>query len=375
MTASRRNRICLTWLLALEALALGGCRTGRLMNPTAIPREYLVSHVDNAQTIDLSKLATSSASNELIDCGDLLTVTIQSGLPGDGEDPNMPVRVGEDGNAMVPLIGGVPVAGMEMTAAEQAIRTAAIERGVFRNPSVTVEMKQQRTNRVTVLGAVNTPGTYELPRSSSSLLAAIVQAEGFSADAGTDVEIRRPALRAEAVPSEPDFNVASGGTHLTSYEQPHGTLRPPSSTRIDLVSATKEVGNNKEYYLDDGDVVMVEKRDPIPVQVIGLVTRAGPVKVPANQDLHLLDAIAQAGGLSTPYVDKIYLLRRVQGSDQPMVVQISMKEAKKSGKGNLLLGAGDVVSVEQSAPNFAMEMFKTVVPYAVSPALTATLLR
>ena len=48
-------------------------------------RNTLVAHVDNAQTIDLSKLATSSASNELIDCGDLLTVTIDSGYEGDRE--------------------------------------------------------------------------------------------------------------------------------------------------------------------------------------------------------------------------------------------------------------------------------------------------
>jgi polysaccharide biosynthesis/export protein len=375
MTANWRRTICLAWIVAAGAIALGGCARGRLIQAGTLPSEYLVAHVDNAQTIDLSKLATSSASNELIDCGDLLTVTVDSGLEADRENGSNTVRVGEDGNAQVPLVGSISVAGMELTAAEQVIRVAAVERGVFRNPSVTVEMKQARVNRITILGAVATPGTYEIPRADSSLLTAIVKAHGLSVDAGTDIEIRRPALRSEAVPADTEPSIASGGTQLTGYTKPQASLRPTSSTRINLISATKESAGKQEYYLDDGEVVMVEKRDPLPVHVIGLVTKPGQIKLPANQDLHLLDAIALAGGQATPYVNKIHLLRHVPGSDQPLVVEISLREAKSTGKGNMLLGPGDVVSVEQSPANFAMEMFKSIVPYAVSPALTATLLR
>ena len=135
------------------------------------------------------------------------------------------------------------------------------------------------------------------------------------------------------------------------------------------------MGGKREYYLDDGDVVMVEKRDPLPVHVIGLVARPGQIHLPVNQDTRLLDAVALAGGASSPYVNKILLLRRVSGSDQPLVIEVSLRDAKRTGRGNFLLGPGDVVSVEQSAPNFAMDMFKTVIPYAISPTLTATLLR
>ncbi len=173
----------------------------------------------------------------------------------------------------------------------------------------------------------------------------------------------------------PDNNLASDGNQQTGYAEPRTTLRPTSSTRINLISATTEVAGSREHYLDDGDVLMVEKRDPLPIDVIGLVGKPGQIRLPANQDLRLLDAIALAGGQSTPYVDKIHLLRRVKGSDQPLVVEISLRKAKATGEGNFLLGPGDVVSLEQSPANFAMEMLKTIVPYTVSPALTATLLR
>ena len=164
----------------------------------------------------------------MVACGDLLTLTIDSGYLEERE-PEMTVRVGEDGNAQVPLVGPVQVAGMELPAAEQAVRSVSIERGVYRNPIVTLAMKQPRVNRVTVLGAVKSPGTYELPASTSSLLDAIVKADGLAPEAGIEVEIRRPALRSETVPSEPDFNVAGEGPQLAGYTpagQGHAVLRP-----------------------------------------------------------------------------------------------------------------------------------------------------
>ena len=66
---------------------------------------------------------------------------------------------------------------------------------MFRNPCITVTMKQCRTRKVTVVGAVNKPGTHELPRGSSSLMAALLAAEGLSKEAGTEVEIRHTDSR------------------------------------------------------------------------------------------------------------------------------------------------------------------------------------
>ena len=245
---------------------------------------------------------------------------------------------------------------------------------MFRNPSVTLLMKQQRMNKVTVVGAVKEPGTYELARANSALLAGLIAAGGFSEDAGTEIEIRRPALRSEAAPrgSGRGENVAGTPVQQASFEQP-ATLRPTSSVRIDLISATKQTANSPDWYLDDGDVVMVEKRDPQPVQVIGLVGKPGQFPLPANKDMRLLDALAMAGGISTPYLDKVNVIRHLPGQNDPLIIRVSMREAKTKGKGNLLLGPGDIVSVEQTAPNFFFDMYKTIAPYAFSASLNSTL--
>jgi polysaccharide biosynthesis/export protein len=360
------------WLLALAALAVSGCARNRVLKATAMPPEYAIAPRQNAQTIDLSKLATSAVSSELIDRGDVLEVTIETGYDKERVNNNnsLSIRVGEDGMAQVSLIGPVQVAGLELTGAEQVIRMAAVERGIYRNPSVTVLMKHQRVNKVTVVGAVKEPGTYELPRANSGLLAALVAAQGLSEEAGTDIEIRRPALRANPPPS--GDKVAQGPNQLASYRETQADVRPTSSVRIDLIAATKQTNSNQNWSLDDGDVVMVERRDPQPIEVIGMVTKPGQFPLPAGKDLHVLDALALAGGTTTPYLDKINLIRRVPDRKEPLVVRISLHEAKTKGQGNLLLGAGDVVVVEQTGPNFAMDIFRTFAPYTLGATIGAT---
>ena len=75
-----------------------------------------------------------------------------------------PVRVADDGTVVIPLLGRMSLGGLEVKLAEQAVNSESIVRGVFRNPCITVTMKQCHTNKVTVVGAVNKPGTHELPR-------------------------------------------------------------------------------------------------------------------------------------------------------------------------------------------------------------------
>ena len=106
---------------------------------------------------------------------------------------SIPVRIGEDGAALIPLLGTIPLAGMQIEQAEQVIRQQAITRGIYRNPHVTVVMETKGANKVTVIGAVEKPGTYDLPRSASNLLTAFVAAGGLSSDASTNIEVRSPA--------------------------------------------------------------------------------------------------------------------------------------------------------------------------------------
>lgn len=357
------------------ALALAGCGGGGRIYKAArnMPAEFIAPPVENVQTIDLSKLANFSVSSELIDRGDVLEVTVTTGYAKEPAETS-PIRVAEDGSAIVPIVGRVQLAGLELQGAEQVVRTAAVERGVYRDPSVTLVMKRQRTNKITVIGAVEEPGVYELPRSASGLLAALVAAKGLSKEAGVEVEIRRPALH-NGTGAQPSLTPPGGGdrtagvtTSLASF-QPQSVIRPASSTKVNLITAAREGGGG--YTLDDGDVVMVEKRDPQPIHVIGLVTKPGQFDLPKNQDLHLLDAIALAGGPSIVVADKVHLIRHLSNHPEPIVIEVSLKEAKRQGKGNLRLTAGDVVSVEQTPETVVVGVMANFLRFGIGATLPA----
>jgi polysaccharide export outer membrane protein len=251
------------------------------------------------------------------------------------------------------------------------IAAAAVERGLFRNPTVTVTMNRRRTNQITVIGAVEKPGVYELPRGASNLLAAIVAADGLSKEAGTDVEIRRPAKIHSPESNAPDR--VAGNAQLTGYTTPGPSLDgmpampQPVSYRIDLANAAKQGDGGQQ--LQDGDVVMIERRDPQPVHVIGLVMKPGQFELPVNQDMHVLDAIAQAGGVSINVAEKIHVLRRVPGKEQPAVIEVSYQDARAGGSSNLRLAPGDIVSVEDTPTTVFFESIRTFFRVGFTSAL------
>jgi polysaccharide export outer membrane protein len=357
-TQDKRSRPRGWWLLAclLASWLTSGCQGARFYKATEVPTEYLARGVENVQTLDLSRLAGHAANSQQIAAGDLLEVAIETGY-ADQVDKAM-VRVADDGQATIPLVGRVALAGFEPETAERIIAGVAVERGLYRNPAVTIDVRRQRTNRVTVIGAVESPDVYELPSGSCSLLSAIVAAGGLNEHAGTSVEIRRSAAGLARRPS-PERVTPAG------FQQPAGAVQP-ASYKVDLVDAARQSQTN--YPLEDGDVVMVEKHDPQPFDVLGLVSKPGRFELPSNKDVRVLDALAMAGGTSTVWADKAHLIRHVPGEDKPIVVDISIKEAKQQGKGNLRLAPGDVVSVEQTPRTLVTGTLRAIAPYSI-PAI------
>ena len=344
--------------VVLAALGMIGCNRNYYYDPANLPPELEVAPTENPQTVDLSKLSGDTASSELIDRGDVLEVTIVAGLASE-DTTTFPVRVGDDGSANLPVIGKIPLAGLELEGAEQAIAAACVTSALFRKPHVTVTMKRQRVNRVTVIGAVNEPGVYSLPRGASYMLNALVAAGGLAEDAGAHVEVRHPRVRSPGnangvVLAFKDGDVPSDA-HLTELDAAQS-----KSVKINLIAAARE--GTGGVYTDDGSVVMVERRAPRPVQVMGLVREPGRFEIPLGQDLYVLDAISLAGGRSDKWADKVLVIRRIPGRAEPAVIRLSLRKAKLKGTGNLRLVPGDVVSVETTPTSLLFEFLRAFRP-------------
>ncbi len=359
----RRPRLLhAVWLGSLLMWAVGCASgpTGEIYTVDKLPPGMVAVHRDSSKTIDLSRLSSAVANSDIIDKGDVLQVEIAAGL-SEKDNVKLTVRVRDDGQAEIPVVGPVFVAGMDMANAEATISAACIQRDLYRAPNVTVTMKQQRTNKVTVVGAVKEPGVKMIPRGSSDLLASLVAAGGLADDAGTNVEIRNPRKSSTDESTPPSIATRADGTGVDAIG--FSVAADPVSSRtetikVDLVSATKAGTGGYQVY--DGAVIMVEKRDPEPVHVLGLVRSPNRYEFPIGQDLRVLDALALAGGISNPVANRVYIVRKLPGSNETAIISLTVSQAKRNEASNQRLSPGDVVSVEQTPATVLIDALKLI---------------
>jgi len=334
----------LTWV--------AGCRTA---NYTAanLPVELRAAPAPVSTGINLERMVGAGVGTSQIGPGDLVQITIVSGNGEERVTP-IPARIAQDGTVMVPLIGSVPVGGVEPAAAEQRIAAAAIERGIYRQPYVTVTVTEPAVNRVTVLGAVSKPGVVELSRGSCDLASAIAAAGGLSKEASTRIEVLHRGTRSFLAEDVGNSNgKPTEDVSLASYNEQLNSNTAPDVSRIDLAQAGSPALQNRR--LDDRDVVMVMPEQKQVIHVTGLVKTPDQYELPHDKDIRVLDAIAMAGGTTSLVADKVFVIRQLPNNPQPAVIKVSMAGAKRDGNQNLLLSSGDLVSVESTPSTMALD--------------------
>lgn len=381
-------------LLALLLVSSAGCTTARYQ-AASLPTAMRVAPNSAPGRIHLPNLATTAAGARDLSPGDLLDVRVLSGLEETTPDPQV-LQVNRQGVIDVPMVGPVAVAGLEPPDASRAIAAAAVERGVYRRPNVTLEVRERATRQITVLGAVTEPGVHELPVSACDVLNAIAAAGGMTEEAGPEVEVMhqtaRPQLAAAtpggvvpagaevdavgAAPAAstqaatPDGLSPSGVVQTVAYAGSAGAAGPVVE-KINLADSATHAAARQP--LSDRDVVMVPPREKRVIHVTGLVRKPDQFELPLDQDIRVLDAIAMAGGLKSAVADKVFVIRQSAAQDaggEPAVIEVSISKAKRQGAENLILGAGDLVSVES---NMATAMVDTVEKFfRVSLGLTST---
>ncbi|MEM8946996.1 MAG: SLBB domain-containing protein [Planctomycetota bacterium] len=346
-------------LFAFSILAAGCQSSG--YRAAQLPAEFRVSQSSPNKAIDLSRIASQGTSDSIIAPNDLLKVTVATGRHDEKNTP-VEIRVADNGTINVPVIGQVPVAGMEAFAAGQNIANLAIQRGMYKHPLVTVSIESKAINRITVLGAVEKPGTYEIPRGSSDLVSALAEAGGLTEEASTAIEVvRQPGYAlADNEPVQPSSSPEeTSEIQLAGYQSTRRANSPrpmePKTFKLDLAAGLPR--QYSDYRLSDRDVVRVVPLEKQVIHVTGLVTSPGQFDLPPDQDLRLLDAVALAGGSSSPVADKVFVIRHAKNRAEPLVIEASLAKAKQNGLENLLLTAEDTVSVEQTPATTIVDAF------------------
>lgn len=224
-----------------------------------------------------------SAGGFLLGPEDVLEITVW-GYP----DMTRVVTVRPDGQVAVPLAGTVPAAGRSVERLTQDL-TRAFAKYII-NPQVTVIVKEFRKIRVSVLGQVAHPGTYNLPP-GARVLDAVSVASGVTDNAAlTQAQLVR----------------ASGETQPLS---------------LDGLLVQQDMRQN--FILEPGDTLIVPEDTKNKFYVLGDVSRPGIY--PLKGDVTVLQALAIAGGPvqhGTSSSTTAHIVRRVDPREGPLTASV-----------------------------------------------------
>jgi polysaccharide export outer membrane protein len=126
---------------------------------------------------------SSGQSYYRISAGDTLDITV-FGAP----DLSQKVRVSSNGEAYLPLVNYVHVAGLNVEEAQGAIENALKKGNFLTSPHVTIFVSEYASG-VVVMGEVVKPGIYPVTASKSLLFDLITEAGGPTANAGQVITI------------------------------------------------------------------------------------------------------------------------------------------------------------------------------------------
>jgi len=296
--------------------------------------------------VDPSALSLSELQPYTVVPGDVLSIRMY-GLSEDRYAPTtLELRVQDDGEILMPVVGPVRVAGLSLRQIEQAI-IAAHKPAVVKDLSVYVQLVAPETTTVLVLGAVASPGLVRLKHNERNLLYALGAAGGFGATATAG-----------------GFSSAtSGRVHV----QPIRPERPPVTYNLSDINDVRLALLGEP--LESGDVVIVEPAEATAVYVTGLVNAPGPVPVPVNGTLSLVRTIAAAGGVRD-FLDppEATLWRRLPDGRQ-VRVKVNLADVLSGRSSDIALRAGDVLDVPHTPETRFREWFASNVrigPFGVT---------
>ncbi len=231
------------------------------------------------------------ASDYLLGSGDLLQVRV-FGV----EELAATVRVSSRGYITLPLLNQVKVKGLSAREAEVKIESLYNAK-YMKNPHVSVFVKEHVSQRITLVGQVKNPGTYDYP-TKMKLLDVLALAGGLADKAGRSVQVRRIGK--------------------TSKEE--------GSFLIDLDLLIKEGKTQLNIDINGGDVIFVPEA--------GVFFADGAMRKPGvyniKRDMVLQEAILVAGGFA-PYADEdtLTLIRRRENG-QREIIELNMKNDPQS---------------------------------------------
>lgn len=237
-----------------------------------------------------------SALRDAVGPGDVLQISV-FGSP----DLSAEVVVGDNGQISLPLVGSIAVENKSSTEIA-TLYADRLVRGLYvKEPRVSVQVRQQRSRQISVLGEVQKPGRYPL-QGRTSIVDALSLAGGLTSRADKVVTL----LRRDA----------------QGQEQEKLFVFP---LRLDDASTVARQTLEQELQADDVVYVGVQKV----FYIYGEVRRPG--MYPLEGDINVMRALSISGGVTERGTTRRIKITREQSSGKTIELRASISEPIKPG--------------------------------------------
>jgi polysaccharide biosynthesis/export protein len=300
-------------------------------SPAAPDTAHKPISVVAAETNDrIAQLALASDVKQgdyLIGSGDLLGVEVF-----DVPELSRDVRVSETGYISLPLIPSkILTSGLTPYQLQDKLAELLQSNGLVSSPQVSVTVKEQHSQPITVIGAVRSPMVIQALR-KTTLLQALSQAGGVADDAGSTVIVTRPV---------PDISDSADP----------GDPPAPSATQTFTINLSDllESGDARfDIPLIGGDVVSVPRAGII--YVVGAVQKPGGFLLQNDLDkMTMLKMLSLAGGTtSTAKTKNAVILRKNLDTGKRDQVPVDLNKIMHLKSQDIQLQANDILFVPDS---------------------------
>ncbi len=314
-----RIRYLILFTLFSVILSACGGKSPESMIPTNISKNQESKRAEeiNRKIIEESAKSAANDGDYQIGPGDLLDVKVY-----EAQDLSSPeVRVSSRGTVTYPLLGDVEIGGLTVREAEKKLQGLLAAKYV-KDPHVSIFVKEYRSKRVAVVGAVKNPGSYEL-LNRGHLLEAIALAGGLTDNAARVVYV----------------------THQGSDKQ----------IIVDLDELLVKGNMQLNLPVQMGDTVFVPEAGVFYVNGRGVKK---PGEFPIKNGVTVSKAIAVAGGLRTGAKASSAILIRFQNGERQFI-PINLKAIQKGEQKDVALQDQDVLFVDI---NPVIAFFQTIRP-------------
>jgi protein involved in polysaccharide export with SLBB domain len=350
-----------------------------------LPETFRVPWRTAAPPLNLAGLTIPPQPDYVLGPGDVLEVTLYRLNPEDVAPTVARVAVMSNGEIQLPLVGGLRVGGLSVVQAQEAVVKAYEDKDLLKQPGVSVFLFERSMTGVMVLGEVNAPGAYRLPKYENDVAHALAAAGGLSETAGLEIEIHRRVpmplqSQLELIPAP--LSSSEVITPLPPVEEcltcPLQFVDPSLQVlRIPLRGFPQQPLAAHDIVLQQGDLVVVPSRRDEVFFVVGKLSANNAVRfslgrqerelgagyvLPRNREIDVVTAVAMAG-----YIDPIdspttVTVHRMAPDGRPLLILVDLIKARYDYRENLLVAPGDIIYLNPDAAWWSRRTFDRIIP-------------